>query len=700
MAEGTGTMPFVGIVGGTAFLLTSALLYGTSLIVSTIRGPRGDNGDTIVGPPGMTGESGETGEAGPPGPDSDVIGVQGPVGLSGALGKDGEPGLPGEMGTASTVQGSMGGAGLPGSMGEAGRPGVQGLSGAMGGPTVEVNGIPLQSSTPVNFKAIAPVAISNPSAGNVKFETTGPVGPVTAFTTGQGSPPRNETGVITLRGGNNITVTDGPPPGTFIIALNDPLLLPGNERITTFLRIGSLLVPVNTTAGDLSLLRAAIGPNAGAFGATAGEYVQVKGDMSDTSAGTFYGATSQIAASPTGTSTATTTGNVHTMQTQNNSTVNYTGSIIGEVGSGIHSGSGNITHLIGHSVQTQVAGNAFGTFGVLTVSIAAGGSGYNVGDILTILGGSNNATWQVTAVGSSPPGNVTAVTRVTPGSNYNPLANPYSTSTSGSGTGAQLTILIRSTGTITSAIALQPQALNALGSFTTGSILRAAGVEVLDNDVGAGPLTINTAVGGDIQSLTQAISNNIGVRIFAPTGTAPNRFGLQFAGPSLTTAASGINWANPGTAADTSLYRLAAGLLFTAISQSSRHYICNSAVPTRAIGPGAGTGAGLAVTILAGSSDHGLQLTVSTGASVVSAANAIIATITFAVPFPSVSSVVFSPRSLTAAALAGNQQIWMNRPTGGSPNATGTMFTVNSGSTALAASTTYIWNIAVKAGAN
>lgn len=70
------------------------------------------------------------------------------------------------------------------------------------------------------------------------------------------------------------------------------------------------------------------------------------------------------------------------------------------------------TPTITNGVSTTV-GTVYNT--VSTISVSAGGTGYNVNDILTIIAGSNTARCIVTAVSA---GVVTAVTLIEPGYNY------------------------------------------------------------------------------------------------------------------------------------------------------------------------------------------------------------------------------------------------------------------------------------------
>lgn len=82
---------------------------------------------------------------------------------------------------------------------------------------------------------------------------------------------------------------------------------------------------------------------------------------------------------------------------------------------------------------------------VTVVAVAAGGTGYVVGDVLTAVGGTFliAATFEVTSVGGG--GDVTGIKRVTDGSYTVTPGNPVST-TGGTGTGATLTLTFASVG--------------------------------------------------------------------------------------------------------------------------------------------------------------------------------------------------------------------------------------------------------------
>lgn len=95
-----------------------------------VAGPRGEPGQSVVGPsglPGLPGQDGEDGEPGPTGPS----GSPGEAGKNGADGSDGVAGEPGAVGATGAV-GPAGPAGPQGEPGPAGPQGEQGPRGEQG----------------------------------------------------------------------------------------------------------------------------------------------------------------------------------------------------------------------------------------------------------------------------------------------------------------------------------------------------------------------------------------------------------------------------------------------------------------------------------------------------------------------------------------------------------------------------------------
>lgn len=100
----------------------------------------------------------------------------------------------------------------------------------------------------------------------------------------------------------------------------------------------------------------------------------------------------------------------------------------------------------------------------------------------------------------------------------------------------------------------------------------------------------------------------------------------------------------------------------------------------------AGTGAGTSPTVSLSGPVAGGSITVTTGTSP-TGSNATVATITYPVGFPTGSSVTLTPANAAAAALTGSTEVFATGTTTG--------FTITSGSSALTASTTYLFNYRV-----
>jgi hypothetical protein len=107
--------------------------------------------------------------------------------------------------------------------------------------------------------------------------------------------------------------------------------------------------------------------------------------------------------------------------------------------------------------------------------------------------------------------------------------------------------------------------------------------------------------------------------------------------------------------------------------------------PTIAADTGAGSGAVAAITR---GNDKNMQVSITTGTA--PSASAVAATISFGIPFAGgyIPSPKFSPANGAAAALNGAGQVFMDA-------AASSGFTITAGSSALAASTLYLWNVEV-----
>ena len=112
----------------------------------------------------------------------------------------------------------------------------------------------------------------------------------------------------------------------------------------------------------------------------------------------------------------------------------------------------------------------------------------------------------------------------------------------------------------------------------------------------------------------------------------------------------------------------------------------DGSTPTQVAGTGAGTSP--VVSFGAGSDDVSGVIQVATGTSP-SGSNAVITTLTFNTAYPGKAIATLTPANANAAALSGATQVYS---TCSNPAVTLTLF---SGSSALTASTTYMWNYTV-----
>ncbi len=134
---------------------------------------------------------------------------------------------------------------------------------------------------------------------------------------------------------------------------------------------------------------------------------------------------------------------------------------------------------------------------------------------------------------------------------------------------------------------------------------------------------------------------------------------------------------------DTNGYRFATGpvLIESDLTVGGRFSLASTGVPTFTAGAGACTTP--TITVVAGSIDCKMQISVVTGTGCVTG---IIATITYSAPFTTtVPGVVFSPANANAAALTATTSPYVTTETAAS-------FVFSSGSAALTATTTYLWN--------
>lgn len=517
----------------------------------------------------------------------------------------------------------------------------------------------------------------------------------------------------TMSWGNGINGTD---VNMFRSAVNTLTVDVGNLIINGYSKTGTLGAPTNTAIGDKSVTRFMVGTPDLAFSTSNGLFMITTGVDSTTTSGISLGLNLSSTWAPPSTAAGTYTGTqLGGIVGSDNS---ITGIINGASALAIMNGSGDIVHPTGLYAAAVMGSNRASNQGLLTITVNASGSGYTAGDVLTVTGCSGTGG-TVTVLTVDGGGAVLTIQVQHPGKQYT-ITNGCAT-TGGTGTGAQINILVRgstSIGTGNAAVGVRAQGFTAAGTFVTPTVVAATGIEVLDCDAGSGPATIQAQNGIDIKAQTQSASTNrgiivrpftaaatlnvgfdinaftgtgttnVGLRIATPSG-ATNNYALQFSTQS-TTPSGGIQFGSGADAILANLYRSASGRLRTDGEFQALHYLCISGTPTIAAGTGAGTSPTISIT----GTDAGMQVSLTTGTT--PAAAAIIFTVTYATAYSSTATFpVFSPAPTTtstsnAAALSGATAPFIGATTT-------TTFTFRSGSSALTAATTYVWNFSVRA---
>lgn len=495
------------------------------------------------------------------------------------------------------------------------------------------------------------------------------------------------------------------------LLLDGPLATNANIKISGYAIIGSTSDPLNTTAGDLTATRLCLGTDT-AFSTSNGEFLIVNGsDTTTTGATPAIGSVLNATFTPTTTQTGALTGTKITSTMSGNNAVT-TGGMMGLSAMTVLTGAGDAVNIVGGQFSTVLSGNAASNQGLLTVTVgSSGGLGYIVNDILTVVGTGTGGTVIVNTIDGG--GAVTSVTIDHPGSGY--TVSTDNATTGGTGTGALITILTRGSTTVTSCFGLKAQAIDASGTFVTPTVTAATAINVINSNVGSGPITIsaqngidisslsasatlntgiviraftgtstNANIGMDIKSFTGAAANNVGIRIATPSGATTLNRCLQFVTQS-TTAPGGILF---GSGADSpfnvNLYRTGNGRLRTDGEFQAVHFLCVSGLPTVAGGPAQGIGA--APTVTANSTDAGLQITFGVSAGT---ANATLFTVTYAVAYTNAAQfITYSPTNAAAAALTQTQTPFVSATSA-------TTFTFRSNAVAMA-NGTYSYNFNVR----
>jgi hypothetical protein len=168
------------------------------------------------------------------------------------------------------------------------------------------------------------------------------------------------------------------------------------------------------------------------------------------------------------------------------------------------------------------------------------------------------------------------------------------------------------------------------------------------------------------------VNRKVGIRVGAQSAGVTN-YGLWFSSDNANVG-SGIAF---GVSADTTMYRLSSNQLVTPGYWNARRYLCTS-VPTIVAGAGAGTSPVISLT----GSDAGFTVTLVQGNP---SATGVIFTATLGTGSSGgTARVGISPGNANAAALTGTASVYITK--------TSTAVVLNSGSSALTAGTTYVWD--------
>ena len=461
-----------------------------------------------------------------------------------------------------------------------------------------------------------------------------------------------------------------------------------------YARIGGTAAPLNTAAGDLTATRFMFGSVDLALSATDGQIGKINGVITAFATAAF-GINSTIVVTPAGTPVASYVGHVHTCVAASESAIPT--NIIASKTSASATGSGSVTRAIGHLLYgLSIDSNRPGTTGLLGLNVGAGGTGYTVGNTLTVTGGGGTGgTVVVLTVGASNA--VTSIALDHPGTGY--ATGSALATTGGSGSGFTLNLTAVSNTVYGDATGLQVQGFSG-GFASTARLGTSTAILITDNAMGSGPVVMTSnQVGLAVSSMTKGTTNigvdiagpagggsaiNIGARISAPSGGTSN-WAFQLSS-QVTTESGGILFGSGADAPHANLYRSGVGALRTDGEIKAQHLVGGSTLPTVAAGTGAGTGP----TLTLGGNDmaHFAQLT--TGSA--PAAGQVIFTVTYTRAYGAGNTiVVFSAGNQATAALTGASHPYI---TGNSAS----QYQLVAGSAALTASTAYVWAVHVIGG--
>jgi hypothetical protein len=510
-------------------------------------------------------------------------------------------------------------------------------------------------------------------------------------------------------------------PSASVLSLdNGTTLGPATLQVTQNVKVGGYIVansttfgqPQNHQPGDITGSRLMIGTDT-AFGNGQGLFAIINGN--DLTSGTGNG----IYMIPTWSPPAN-TGNTFTgvnIDTALGSNSNITGGLVGaEIGT-FFSTAGSVNTLVGLFVNNQLTGSLASNFGLLTLNLTSAGSNFTSQTFYLVMDGTGSgAQIKIITVNASD-GSILTFSINHPGVNYTVgdmlTLVPVNNGTNATFTVTSVAATIFGSGSGGQIVGVQSQAFTAAGTFNTPQLGKLVAFQALASNLGSGPASRGTSsIGLEVQNLNSGAANtgvlidvmntggattNTGIMINSPTGSSTANVGLQITTPTSgttnyalqfstqsTTEAGGILFGSGADSPHANMYRSAAGRTRTDGELQALHYLCVSGTPTFTAAAGAGTSPTITVT----GTDAGMQVSLTTGTGP-TAANIFL--INYASTYSSASTFpVFSPANAAAAALSGVTHPYISAQST-------TSFTFHAGTTALAASTTYVWNFSVRA---
>lgn len=310
-----------------------------------------------------------------------------------------------------------------------------------------------------------------------------------------------------------------------------------NARVGTYALVGSTSAPLNTATGDLSATRLMLGSEFALGEPGFSTTLAVVGTVANANASsstvtTSCGSNTTIVLSPGSVTSGSLMASEVALQMAGDTAITGTGYGERVATKLARAGGGAFVAL---DVSNRVTTNVPSTTGLLGVAVTAGGTGYTVGNQLTVTGGGGSGGTVLVATVSS--GVVTAVTMERPGSGYSVGTGRATTGGSGSG----CTINIQSVGstTYTTLNGAQFTAYSASGTYATPTLpATVRGVLINDIDLGSSGQIARpaTQLGLGIAAQLQGSTSNIGALILGGTSavTGITNTGLQVNGGSST----------------------------------------------------------------------------------------------------------------------------------------------------------------------